>query len=139
MSQTNWLEVLGWSQKDVENIRFLAYSYIQQGIYDVALSFLEALTALSPNNLYDLQTIGAIYLQQGKGLKALDYLDRALKIDPTHLLTQLNRAKTLFMLGYKRQGLSQASALEHAADRLIADEARALLLGYGESQARIGS
>lgn len=131
MSETNWLEVLGLGQTDVENIRSLAYSYIQQGIYDIALHLLEALIVLSPGSLYDLQTLGAIHLQIGNGLKALDYLDRALKIDPTHLLTQLNRAKTLFMLGYKRQGLSQASALEHAADRLIADEAKALLLGYG--------
>lgn len=133
MDRTDWLGVLGWTETEVEDLRFLSYSYIQQGIYDVALRFLEALTVLCPDNLYDLQMLGALHLQTGNGLKALDYLDRALKLDPSHLLTQLNRAKTLFMLGYKRQGLAQASRLEIAPDAMIADEAKALLLGYGRS------
>lgn len=130
MVHTNWKDLLGWSDKEIGNFRFLAYSYIQQGIYDVALHFLETLAVLTPDNIYDLQTIGAIHLQLGNGLKALDYLDRALKLDPTHLPTQLNRTKTLFLLGYKRQALVGAAALEKASDPLIADEAKALLLGY---------
>ena len=64
----------------------------------------------------------------GHGLKALDYLDRALKLEPHHQITQLNRAKTLFMLGYKRQGLAQAAELEKSSDPMIADPAKALLL-----------
>lgn len=133
MDRTDWLSILGWTRTEVEDLRSLSYCYIQQGIYDVALSFLETLTVLSPNNLYDLQTLGAIHLQLGDGLKALDYLDRALKIDPSDLLTQLNRAKTLFMLGYKRQGLAQASLLEMAPNAMVASEAKALLLGFGRS------
>ena len=81
---------------------------------------------------YDLQTVGALHLQMGNGLKALDYLDRALKMDPTHLLTQLNRAKALLMLGYKRQGLVQALALESAREKEIASQASASFLPTGE-------
>ncbi len=134
MERINWLEMLGWSEVDIEDFRSLSYCYIQQGIYDVALHFLETLTVLSPHNLYDLQTLGALHLQLGNGLKALDYLDQALKLDPAHLLTQLNRAKTLLMLGYKRQGLAQAALLEIAPDKMVSDEAKALLLGYGHSE-----
>jgi tetratricopeptide (TPR) repeat protein len=126
----NWLEVLGWGDGEVNDLRFVAYSYIKQGIYDVALTFFDALTVLTPPEAYDLQTIGAIHLQLGNGLKALDFLDRALKMEPTHLPTKLNRAKALFMLGYKRQGLAQVLELEKCLDPQIVSQASALVLAY---------
>lgn len=129
-SLMDWKEVLGWSQDELNDLRFVAYSYIKQGIYDVALTFFDALSVLSPPTSYDLQTIGALHLQMGNGLKALDFLDRALKSDPSHVQTQLNRAKALFMLGYKRQGLIQAMELEKAVDPEIASAASALILSY---------
>ncbi len=130
MSNVNWLEILGWSTEEVSDLRHVAYSYIKQGVYDVALTFFDALAILSPPIPYDLQTIGALHLQMGNGLKALDFLDRALKMEPSHLLTQLNRAKALFMLGYKRQGLMQALELEKCDDKEIASQASALVLAY---------
>ena len=130
MNGTNWLEILGWGRTEIEDLRYVAHSYISQGIYDVALTFFDALLVLSPSNAYDLQTIGALYLQQGNGLKALELLDRALKVDPSHLPTQLNRAKALFMLGYKRQGLIQAIELEKSENREISSQAAALLLAF---------
>lgn len=126
----NWSEVLGWGDQEIADIRYLAYSYIKQGIYDVALTFFDALIVLSPSNPYDLQTLGALYLQMGNGEKALELLEQALKLTPGHLLTQLNRAKALFMLGYKRQGLAQALELEKSLDPEIASQAAALVLGY---------
>ncbi len=130
MSDINWLEILGWEKEQMDDLRYVAYTYIKQGVYDVALTFFDALTILAPLNLYDLQTVGALHLQVGNGLKALDYLDRALKLEPKHLPTQLNRAKALFMLGYKRQGLVQAMELEKAEDRSVASQASALILAY---------
>ncbi len=130
MSDVNWLEILGWGNEEISDLRSAAYSYIKQGIYDVALTFFDALSVLSPPIPYDLQTIGALYLQVGNGIKSLDYLDRALKMDPTHLPSQLNRAKALFMLGYKRQGLIQAMELEKCPDQDIASQASALILAY---------
>ena len=130
MSQMNWLEILGWGGDEIGDLRYVAYSYIKQGVYDVALTFFDALSVLTPPIPYDLQTIGALHLQMGNGLKALDFLDRALKVEPDHLLTQLNRAKALFMLGYKRQGLVQALELEKSADKEIASQATALVLAY---------
>lgn len=126
----NWLEILGWDNEEISDLRYVAYSYIKQGIYDVALTFFDALSVLSPPIPYDLQTIGALHLQMGNGLKALDFLDRALKMEPGHLMTQLNRAKALFMLGYKRQGLVQALELEKCEDKEIASQASALVLAY---------
>lgn len=130
MSQMNWQKVLSWGDREINDLRYVAYSYIKEGIYDVALTFFEALAVLTTPTTYDLQTMGALYLQTGNGLKALDYLDRALKNDPDNFLTQLNRAKTLLMLGYKRQGLAQAEILEKNEDKQIADQAAALILSY---------
>lgn len=130
MDSVEWTEILGWKDQEIEDLRYVAYLYIKQGVYDVALTFFDALNVLTPPTPYDLQTIGAIHLQMGNGMKALDYLDRSLKIDPSHLSTQLNRAKALFMLGYKRQGLVQVMELEKCSDPDIASQAAALVLSY---------
>jgi tetratricopeptide (TPR) repeat protein len=122
--------VLGWGKEEIDDLRFVAYSYIKEGIYDVAITFFDALEVLVPPTSYDLQTIGALHLQIGNGLKALDYLDRALKLDPTHLPTQINRAKALFMLGYKRQGVVAAMELEKNENKEVKEQAAALLLAY---------
>lgn len=130
MSKINWLEILGWNPDELEDIRFVAYSYIKEGQYDIALTFFEALNVLNPNCLYDLQILGALYLQNGKSLQALHYLDRSLKIDPNHSYSLLNRTKALFMLGYKKQAITQARKLEVSEDKNISKQASALLLSY---------
>jgi len=124
------MDMLGWGKNEIDDMRFVAYSYIKEGIYDVAITFFDALEVLVPPTSYDLQTMGALHLQIGNGLKALDYLDRALKLDPMHLPTQLNRAKTLFMLGYKRQGLVAARELEKNESKEVQEQASALILAY---------
>lgn len=130
MSNTNWLEILGWGSTELDDLRIVAYSYLKQGIYDTALTFFNALTVLAPPNFYDLQTLGALHLEMGNGLKALEYLDQALKIDPNHIPTQMNRAKAFFMLGYKRQGLLAVTELAKNENPEIARQASALLLAY---------
>ena len=114
----------------MDDLRFVAYSYIKQGHYDTALKIFEALVVLDPKNSYDLQSLGALYLQQGNGLEALHYLDRALKSDPGHFPSLLNRTKALFILGYKKQAVTQAIELEKCKDKEIATQASALLMTY---------
>ena len=126
----NWLEVIGWGKEELEDLRFVGYSYIKQGKYDIALNFFEALVILEPESAYDLQTLGALYLQKGNNLMALNFLEKALKLDPHHPPTLLNRVKALFALGYKRQGLAQAKDLEKNGDLAIANGAAALVLAY---------
>jgi tetratricopeptide (TPR) repeat protein len=130
MSHVNWLEVLGWQQDELDDLRFVGYSYIKQGSYDLALTFFEALSILTPQNAYDLQTLGALYLQKNNNLMALNTIEKALKLAPQHLPTQLNRVKALFSLGYKKQGLASAKALLTCSDTQIADQATALILAY---------
>jgi tetratricopeptide (TPR) repeat protein len=130
MSQIEWLSILGWNKEELEDLRFVGYSYIKQGKYDIATTFFEALVILAPESVYDLQTLGALYLQKGNNLMALNYIEKAIKLDPAHLPTLLNRTKALFALGYRRQALSQARALEKCAQEQIAGQAQALILAY---------
>ena len=130
VQQVEWLSILGWSEEELEDLRFVGYSYIKQGKYDIAITFFEALVLLRPESLYDVQTLGGLYLQTGNNLMALNYIEKALKIDPTHLTTLLNRTKALFSLGYKRQALMQARMLERCSQEQIAGQAQALILAY---------
>jgi tetratricopeptide (TPR) repeat protein len=80
-SAIKWLDLLGWTEEEMNDLRFVAYSYIKQGHYKTALKFFEALAVLCPHSAYDLQTLGALYLETGDNLTALNYLDRSLQIE----------------------------------------------------------
>ena len=126
----DWKGLLGWSELELDDLRFVGYSYLRDGLYDTALTFFSALVEIDPQNPYDYQMLGALHLQRGNGMQALEALERALQIDPTQLGAQLNRAKALLLLGYKRQGLLAAKELETCLEPEIATQASALLLAY---------
>lgn len=130
MAQVDWIDILGWGEEEINDLRFVGYSYIKEGHYPLAKKFFEALVVLQPESAYDLQTLGAIYLEIGDNMRALNYLDKALKHDPHHAATLLNRTKALLLLGYHRQGLAQAETLKENADKRVAGQAQALLLSY---------
>lgn len=130
MQETNWLEILGWNPDQLDDLRYVGFSYIKEGKYDIALSFFEALIVINPKSSYDLQTLGALYLQMGNNLTALDHLERAIKLDKTHAPTLLNRAKALFLLGYKKQGQDQLLTLTQHPSKEISEQAKALQLAY---------
>jgi len=126
----NWMEMLGWSEENLEDIRYVGYSYIKEGQYKIALTFFEALIILHPDSAYDHQTLGGLYLQLGDNMAALKTLERALELDPNHIPTQLNRTKTLFSLGYRDQALEAAKKLSISEDIRVADQASALIEAY---------
>ncbi len=130
MSQINWTDLLGWTDEEINDLRFVGYSYVKEGHYPVAKKFFEALVVLHPESAYDLQTLGAIYLETGDNLQALNYFDKALKINAEHAPTLLNRAKALLLLGYRRQGLAQAATLKNNLNARVASQAEALLMSY---------
>jgi tetratricopeptide (TPR) repeat protein len=130
MSSIEWLDLLGWTKEELNDLRFVGYSYIRQGQYEIAMKFFEGLCILNPNSSYDHQTLAAIHLELGDNLKALNYIDKALAIDPTHAPTLLNKAKALLLLGYQKQGLWQANELKSNKDLKIANSAEALILAY---------
>ncbi len=130
MSEISWTDLLGWTDEEINDLRFVGYSYIKEGHYPLAKKFFEALVVLCPDSSYDLQTLGAIFLETGDNLQALNFFDRALKINSDHAPTLLNRAKALLLLGYRRQGLAQASQLKQNVDKRVSGQAEALLISY---------
>jgi tetratricopeptide (TPR) repeat protein len=130
MSKINWIERLSWTDEHIEDLRYTGFSYIRQGKYDIALSFFEALVILNPQDIYDNQTLGAIYLQLNEPLKAMHYFDIALKIDPEDGATLLNLAKAFFMLEKKEEGLKICQIIKSNQDSYISNVAKALLLAY---------
>jgi cytochrome c-type biogenesis protein CcmH/NrfG len=130
MDTNAWLDLLGWDNDDLRDLRFVGYSYIKQGHFETALKFFEALVILAPESAYDIQTLGAIYLEMGNNMEALKAIDKALMLDPDHEDTLLNRAKALFVLGYNAQGITLAKHLLKKDTQHIRDNADALLLAY---------
>ena len=134
MSKINWGAQLGWGDDQIEDIRNTGYAYVRQGKYEIALPLFEALIVLEPNNPYNAQTVGAIYLQLGKAEESIKALDIALKMDTDHAPTLLNFTKALFMLGRHEDGLKLANILKNEKDMQIANVAKALILAYGTSK-----
>lgn len=130
MARINWLQQMGWTEEHLEDLRISGYAYIRQGKYDIALTFFEALNVLAPDDGYDAQTLGAIYLQINEPAKALRALDRALKLEGDHSPTLINMTKALFMLGRKEEGLKLANLMQNDPNVVIANTALALILAY---------
>lgn len=128
MSKINWAKELGWSEEQFEDLRYTGYAYLRQGKYDIAIHFFEALVALDRDNAYDVQTLGALYLQIGNAAKAVKWLDRALKLNVDHGPTLLNMCKALFMLGKKEEALKLAHILQREPNLMISNVATALIL-----------
>lgn len=130
MSNIDWMKHLGWTEEQLEDLRYAGYAYIRQGKYDVALPFFEALSVLNPESAYDAQTLGAIYLQLDQPTKAAKALDKALKLEADHAPTLLNFTKALFMLGKRDEALKLANMLKNEPDPRISNAAWALVLAY---------
>ena len=130
MSQVNWREILGWSDDQLEELRFSGFSFLRQGQYEKARLFYKALVILDPQNAYDAQTLGALYLQMNEPQEALAWLNHALRLDPFHEPTLLNKAKALLTLHENSAALDLARALEKSADPSIAGDASALVYSH---------
>ncbi|MCC5832631.1 MAG: type III secretion chaperone [Chlamydiales bacterium] len=130
MAIVNWRAILGWTDEQLEELRFSGFSFLREGHYKKALLFFEALVIIDPLSVYDTQTLGALYLQMGEGKKAVDTLDQALALDPLHEPTILNKVKALLTVKQKGEALALAKSLEKSEDPTIANDASALLAAY---------
>ncbi len=130
MSNTNWKEILGWSEQQLEELRLSGFSFLREGKYDKALLFFQTLVIVDPSSAYDFQTLGALFLQMGKKESALKTLHRALELEPTHEPTLLNLAKTHLLMDDKNQAFEIARKLETSVDPGISGDAAALIAAY---------
>ena len=126
----SWLEKLGLSDNELEDLRILAYSFIRQGHYKTALKIYKGIVILSNKAPEDLETLGALLLQSGEAKEAIDPLEKALKIHKDHLKTRLNYAKALLLSGYRQRGVQECIELMRSVDPVISSDAEALKLAY---------
>lgn len=131
MSRINWREKLNWSDENIDELRLAGYAYLRQGKYEMAVSFFEALSIVDPESSYDVQTLGALYVQLNQPLKALKCFDKALKLEADHAPTLLNLTKALLMIGKKDEAIRLARILSKEPNSKIANTAQALILAWG--------
>ncbi len=131
MSQLNWKEILDWNEEYIEGLRVTAFLYIREGHYEIARPFCEALVVLNPQNAHDHSTLGALYLQQNSLVNALNYLEKAKTMDPKNQLNEINRIKTMLLLGYREEGLKILdNFIPSCSDAFISSDAQALKMAY---------
>jgi lipoprotein NlpI len=130
MSEVRWGDVLGWGPSHLQELRFLGYTYLNEGRFDTARVFFEALVVVDPESSLNHRMLGAVFLMLGDSLKALDSLDKSLKLEPQNNFAKLNRAKALFYLGKNQEGIKAAEELKSCKEQEIANDAQALLLAY---------
>lgn len=136
MSKINWKEELGWDEENLEELRLTGFAYIRQGKYDIALTIFRALHVLNPNDLYDLQTMGALLVQTKEPEEAIVCLERALQLEGDHTATLINLCKAFFMLHKVEEGLKLANVLKDDPDPTVSSMARALLLAFSREDKR---
>ena len=131
MSKIDWKQKLGWNETHLDELRNIGYSYVRQGKYTIALPLFEALVILDPESAYDIQTLGAIYVQINNPKNAIKALTRALQLETDHAPTLLNLAKAFFMDKNIDEGLRLVNILKNDSNPFIAGTAAALNLTYG--------
>ncbi len=128
---TNWCDVLGFQETHLDEIRYIAWTYLKEGKLEEAKRFFEGLIVLEPSNGYNWRTLGAIFLLQGDYNKAIEHCKKSLELEPNEESVQLNLAKAMLYLGQRDAGLDIAKKLSQGTNR-IADDAGALVLAYGQ-------
>jgi predicted Zn-dependent protease len=101
---------------------------VKQGKYDIALTLLETLEVLDSNDLYTLQTLGAIYIEMKKPEKALEFLLKALSLDPQNEMILFNKTQALISMGSKAEALEDCKLLTNAKNPHIKRKIDAYLL-----------
>ncbi|MCH9626168.1 MAG: hypothetical protein S4CHLAM123_13610 [Chlamydiales bacterium] len=127
MTLVNWREILGWTDEQLDELRFAGFSFVREGHYQKALLFFKALVLLDPESAYDIQTLGAIYLEIGEPEKALLALTKAIQLDPIDEPSRLNKAKALIATHQKTEALELIHQLQRSTNQTIADDASALI------------
>ena len=124
------VDKLGWNEENLSELRVTGYSFFLQGKYQIASLYFETLIRLAPESAYDHQVLGALYLESNEDEMAIEVLDHALELDPSHNPTKLNKAKALIMLDRKEEAIKLAKELMKAGDKRIANVAEALVLSH---------
>jgi tetratricopeptide (TPR) repeat protein len=130
MVQSPIIEQLGWSEGNLRELQNLGYAFFIEGKYPIASLYYETLTRLNPDEPYNHQLLGAIYLEANENELAVEALNKALQLDPSHVPTKLNKTKALFALEKREEALALAKEVKATKTPKLSDVAEALILGH---------
>ena len=82
-----------WNKDEIRIISEIAYSLAQQGRYGEAVVIFEGLLAIAPATAYFQAALGALHLRLKNPSKAIEYLNAALKIEETDIVSLVNRGE----------------------------------------------
>lgn len=119
----SWKELTAEQKRD---LRYMGFSYIRQGKYEIARSIFSLLVEVDQST-YDLQTLGALYLQLNQLEQSHHFLERALQKNAKSAITQVNYLKTLYFLGDLENAKKRALSLRKHKRKQIANQAQAIL------------
>lgn len=121
---------LGWGDAQRQEMRMLGCDLLREGKYEKATALFEGVVELGSDEVFDLQTLGALYVQLGRWEEALHHLNQAAMRNEKHLPTRLNQAKALVGLERLEEGLEIARRLMGCRNERIREWAEALLLAH---------
>lgn len=107
-----------WNKDEIRIISEIAFSLAQQGRYQEAIVIFEGLVAIAPATAYFQAALGALHLRLKNVGAAVDYLNAALKLEATDVISLVNRGEAHLLAGSvakARQDLE--NALQIAARR----------------------
>jgi tetratricopeptide (TPR) repeat protein len=118
----------------------LANLYFDAQEFDDAITWYEAALALNPNDVNVSTDLGVSYYYTNNPDKALEQLDRSLKIDPRHAKTLLNVGIVKAFAKQDLEGASQAwqQVIELAPDSPEGQAAKRALDTFQSSHPAIG-
>lgn len=124
--------VMKMSDQDVTDLLQLGSFYYRQGQVDKALTILEGLAAVDPDNAMVQGSLGAIYVKAGRNEEALATLNRAHAMTPNDISVLVNRGEVMMRLGRTQEAgrdFKQAMDLDPQRKDPAANRARLIVVG----------
>jgi len=120
------------SDQEITGLLQLGAFYYNQGQTDKALTILEGLAAVDPDNALVQGSLGAVYVKAGRNEEALTTLNRAHAMVPTDTSVLVNRGEVMMRLGRTQEAgrdFKQAMDLDPQRKDPAANRARLIVVG----------
>ena len=122
--------VMKMSDQDVTDLLQLGSFYYRQGQVDKALTILEGLAAVDPDNATVQGSLGAVYVKAGRNEEALATLNRAHAMTPNDISVLVNRGEVMMRLGRTQEaGRDFKQAMDPQRKDPAANRARLIVVG----------
>jgi len=122
----------GMTDEQINSLLQLGAFYYNQGQTEHALTILEGLAAVDPDNATVQGSLGAVYVKAGRNEEALATLNRAHTMTPNDISILVNRGEVMMRLGRTQEAgrdFKQAMDLDPQRKDPAANRARLIVVG----------